>query len=418
MPFIPNTPESLLARSDSKNPSKTCQGLTAAGRPCRRAISPAAAATASSQRPHHTHHTPNLFCWQHKEQAATAAQPSLIQRSTIRERSSVDTLVDRLGLLDVRDGKAIVKDTTRKDALDRRRGTHMKEKEALQLELGHAKRQPKPKSKGLLSLLCGSGSVESKSISPKAIKITSQPASSSTTSMSQMHPRISVPSRPRPPFPRDPSSRDLLRLIPRSLPPQTTSALLAELAKPISDFDEEGYIYMFWLTQGSSSLTPPTDTAARLLETSPRPGAGRRKTSDVLQEFASEHSVNDQAGMAGNKAILLKIGRASNVQRRLNEWKRQCGYHLSLIRYYPYQASQAPGATKQSEPRKVPNAHKVERLIHIELAGRRAGHGGGCEACGREHREWFEVDASRDGVKAVDEIIKRWVDWGFRTNLS
>lgn len=65
-------------------------------------------------------------------------------------------------------------------------------------------------------------------------------------------------------------------------------------------------------------------------------------------------------------------------------------------------------------PRKVPNVNRVERLIHIELAGKRAQGSGKCGTCGREHREWFEVDASRDGVKAVDAVIRRWVEWGER----
>lgn len=37
-----------------------------------------------------------------------------------------------------------------------------------------------------------------------------------------------------------------------------------------------------------------------------------------------------------------------------------------------------------------------------------------CGACGREHREWFEVEASKKGVKGVDEVVRRWVDWGTR----
>lgn len=106
------------------------------------------------------------------------------------------------------------------------------------------------------------------------------------------------------------------------------------------------------------------------------------------------------------KTILLKIGRAQNVQRRLNQWTRQCGYKLSLIRYYPYHSDEAPRT-----PRKVPRVNRVERLVHLELAGKRARGSGRCGACGREHREWFEVEASREGVKGVDEVIRRWVGW-------
>ena len=64
-------------------------------------------------------------------------------------------------------------------------------------------------------------------------------------------------------------------------------------------------------------------------------------------------------------------------------------------------------------PRKIPHSHKVERLVHIELAGRglRVADREKCEACGREHREWFEVEASRAAVADVDEVVRRWSDW-------
>lgn len=51
----------------------------------------------------------------------------------------------------------------------------------------------------------------------------------------------------------------------------------------------------------------------------------------------------------------------------------------------------------------------MERLIHIELAAKRVVKK--CEACGKDHREWFEVEASREGVRGVDEVVRRWVGW-------
>ena len=62
--------------------------------------------------------------------------------------------------------------------------------------------------------------------------------------------------------------------------------------------------------------------------------------------------------------------------------------------------------------RKVPHAHRVERLIHLELAEQRVMKK--CDACGKDHREWFEVEASKKGVKAIDEVVRRWVDWAER----
>jgi hypothetical protein len=60
--------------------------------------------------------------------------------------------------------------------------------------------------------------------------------------------------------------------------------------------------------------------------------------------------------------------------------------------------------------RKVPYVKRVERLIHLELAEKRVMRD--CAACGREHREWFEVEASEKGVRNVDEVVRRWVAWG------
>jgi hypothetical protein len=53
-------------------------------------------------------------------------------------------------------------------------------------------------------------------------------------------------------------------------------------------------------------------------------------------------------------------------------------------------------------------------LIHLELADQRVIKQ--CDACGKTHKEWFEVEATKDGVKKVDEVVKRWVDWDEKTN--
>jgi hypothetical protein len=211
-----------------------------------------------------------------------------------------------------------------------------------------------------------------------------------------------------------------MSLIPPDTSPQTASQLLAELAKPVSAQDEPGYIYIFWLTPESQPATPPAEAARSLLAppSTPTRSRGGRRPSDVLASFAT----TDDDQNKKTKKILLKIGRATNVQRRLNEWQRQCGYNLSLIRYYPYipssTGSPSPnpgrgGDDGEITPRKMPHSHKVERLVHLELAGRglRVADREKCGACGREHREWFEVEASREGVRGVDEVVRRWVEW-------
>ena len=312
------------------------------------------------------------YCWQHQDQAG--APPQGLQSFTIKDRTSTDTLVDRLGLLDIQQRKE-----------QRRRET---EKQALH-EYARPPRRKQPKPRSTLAILCCIGEADESIRGPRPVKVNAQASAT------------------RPPIARDPSSRtgELLSYIPKTASPQTASLLLTELAKPFSESDDEGYIYMFWLTP-EDLPTAPTEAAPSLLAPPSRPQPGHIRTSDVLNAFA--------ATTPNKKTILLKIGRAQNVQRRLNQWTRQCGYNLSLIRFYPYHNS--PSTTSVNKvprtPRKVPNAHKVERLIHIELSGKRSQHEGKCGVCGREHREWFEIEASREGVKAVDEIVRRWVDWG------
>jgi hypothetical protein len=380
MPFIPHTPESLLPRSDSKNPAATCRGLTSTGRPCRRGLSKS---PQSSPSPSPRTASPDGFCWQHKDQAKSTL-PQGLPSTTIKERTSIDTLTERLGLLEVEQRKR--QKTLPKQDLQPSRST----------------RKPQPKSN--LRLVCCIGEADNGKRAPRPVK------NSDLRTKSSMPNKIS-----RPPITRDPSSRtgEFLSLIPPSTAPGTTALLLTEMAKAVSEHDDEGYIYMFWLTPESLPSTPPTEAAPSLLAP-PIRQPGQRRTSDILNSFASNiHNSN-------RKTILLKIGRAQNVQRRLNQWTRQCGYNLSLIRYYPYQSSSLSSTCVNEPPktpRKVANVHKVERLIHIELNGKRAVSGGKCGACGREHREWFEVEASRDGVRAVDEVVRRWVDWGERAPM-
>ncbi|KAH8761882.1 meiotically up-regulated gene 113-domain-containing protein [Hyaloscypha finlandica] len=420
MPYIPHTPESLLPRSDSKNPTATCRGLTSNGRPCRRAISksPQPSPSPSPRRTSSAPSTPNpeAFCWQHKVQADVhvTVLPQGLQSATIRERTSIDTLVDRLGLLEVEQ---------KKERRQHRKPVPVKDPEKHSQRVDHVTQRPQrpgPRSKPQsdLGLFCCIGVADESKRAPRPVN--HKPSRRMTATIPTQQ-RSKLPtavqqklSSQRPSIARDPSSRtgEFLSLIPTSASPQVTASLLAELAKPVSDADDEGYIYMFWLTPESVPAPPPSETASSLLAPPSRPIPGQRRTSDVLSTFAST-APNAQ----DKKTILLKIGRAQNVQRRLNQWTRQCGYNLSLIRYYPYHPTTLSDTSVNEiprTPRKVPNAHKVERLIHIELNAKRAQGSGKCNVCGREHREWFEVDASKDGVKAVDEVVRRWVNWGER----
>ena len=346
MPFVANTPESLLGRADSKNPASTCHGITSSGRPCRRPIT--AVPRGRGLKVDLAHE--GLYCWQHKEQASHSTQsspgPKRHHETILEERSSIDTLADRLGLVDL--GQKPLK----------------KPKPA----------RSKPPSK-LQCCFCFSLPLDEVQPPPR-------PRSRPRPQMSASMPELRRP-------PRQSPTAQLKRLIPNSVDAATASALLAELTKPLAD--EPGYIYMFWLTPASKAH-PPVD-AARSLLAPPSPTRSRRP-SDIVSEYTGQSKAT----------MLLKIGRAANVQRRMNQWQRQCGYDIEMLRYYPY--------VQTAAPRTTPHCRRVERLIHIELAGMGLKAAmGACETCGRDHREWFEVRATREGVRSVDEVVRRWVAW-------
>ncbi|KAF2263839.1 DUF1766-domain-containing protein [Lojkania enalia] len=526
-PFIGHTPESLLPRSDSKNPATTCKGITSSGRPCRRSIANAKNSrnngvlavmpVVSEDYKDNKEGLAAFFCWQHKDQAeqlaatnATAPERQDTRIYPLQERSSIDTLVARLGVLGGEDspqantqrkkeGQRVKENSSarpprrvnRPPTWDRVYGPLMSVPSDLITEQKRPSQRPvssrpqPPKRRSFWALLCCLGPADDDyvevvrhkkriegqvrpTVNPIQAPMSEAPqrisqgharssnaspnqlsASRSNNSIPARKPLGEKPSRPINRNSQQPASEtlNLLAHIPKSLSPQTTSLLLTELSKPISPHDDEGYIYIFWLTSEAAG-PPPSSTASTLLAPPSRPEQGRR-TSDVLRQYSVRRPQrpNTSGGKAEQRGtsspskdtILLKIGRASNVHRRMNEWTRQCGYSLSLVRFYPYvpstplpspQGSPAnsrrpsyqnqrpsdPGRQVSEGVRKVPHVHRVERLIHIELADQRVKKN--CEACGKEHREWFEVEAVREEVKAIDEVVRRWVGWAENVSNS
>jgi len=75
--------------------------------------------------------------------------------------------------------------------------------------------------------------------------------------------------------------------------------------------------------------------------------------------------------------IQLKVGRAVNLVKRLDQWDKQCGSKVQIVRgWWPgtveddsddgTNGSLLKGNIKAGEP--GPLCHRVERLVHIELA--------------------------------------------------
>ncbi|OAG21126.1 DUF1766-domain-containing protein [Alternaria alternata] len=445
--FTGTTPESLIPRSDSRNPATTCKGITKSGRPCRRPIDAkvseddgviAVVSVLSDDSDDDEIGAAAYFCWQHKDQAeqlaAQATSGPATQLYPLKERNSIDTLVERLGVLDFGEPDEATRRQKKKSTQGRRtsgsrpprrinrpatwdnvEGPLMSVPSDVMAERkrrDHRPSKPPPQRKKQsfwASLCCGSADDDYAEVKP------ARPVNRTTREESE--------------------TAKLLRYIPNTLPPQLASTLLAQLSKPLSPHDEEGYIYIFWLTPESAGPAP-SSAASTLLAPPTRSDQGRR-TSDVMRQYSVKGGQRPRSNTARSRSgeadsspekdtILLKIGRANNVHRRMNEWTRQCGYSLSLVRYYPYVSSSTPSpqpspaqsrrqsSTNTDIVRKVPHAHRVERLIHLELADQRVIKQ--CDACGKTHKEWFEVEATKDGVKKVDEVVKRWVDWDEKTN--
>ncbi len=489
MTFTGRTPEALLSRNDSKLSSTTCRGITSSGRPCRRTIASSKLAPVAQIARNVDPIVGNAsfdtrardvilagYCWQHKAQADNEEKrivPPIessghVALRRLNHRSSIDTLVARLGILDLDHGVREALDSVhvnRKAVTPRRRRSDTKtSRQALDVvinpvgsvvsakECTHARNRMRPttsinpglapiikrsprKSPGLFAALCFGGGVEDDYM--EVVRHRHRSGQSSTRPESHRvarpHDATEKSSPPRGasseeaahennrPIPSTQTAQ-FLALIPRNLTPQLTSLLLGELSKPISPYDEEGFIYIFWLTE-TTSKQPSATEAASLLGESAQSSPGRR-----ANEIIRNHATKSDNG-SSEKKILLKIGRTSNVHRRMSEWTRQCGYSLSLLRFYPYispsqssssdrmpdNASPQRNPPRKSEQREsggvrmVPHAHRVERLIHIELADKRIKRS--CDVCAKEHREWFEVGASRESVGDVDSVIRRWVSW-------
>ena len=432
-----------MGRSDSKNPSTTCRGITNSGRPCRRAIAARkSGVVAVVEGDDGDIEEASYYCHDHKAQAANAG--GLGRKKTelfpLQERSSIDTLVQRLGVEGVGSEISAKVKQSRHDGQHKRQDAPYGEKYGLGQAEG--RKHNKKKSSFWSALCCGGGDDEDdymEVVRHKKRLEGSRPSNASPRPSSNSKPH----SRPTSELPIRPAAQhaasnsqtgNLLSLIPPTLSPTTASALLAELSKPPNPNDEEGYIYIFWLTP-QQDKAPDTTTARSLLSPEKRPQRERR-ISDVVSEFSYTANATRGVNSQARPTILLKIGRANNVTRRMNEWQRQCGYALSLVRWYPYVSSSAPPSPAPSSPartpkrqsaqnasrpaaarressgmvRKVPCVKRVERLIHLELAEKRVMRD--CAACGREHREWFEVEGSEKGVKGIDEVVKRWVAWG------
>lgn len=131
----------------------------------------------------------------------------------------------------------------------------------------------------------------------------------------------------------------------KHLQPETKVLLRKEMEKPYSDSEELGYVYAFEI-HGAFSL--------------------------VL--VACRHLLTVQPTDKNDPSFVhIKVGRTVRLTRRLEQWSRQCSSKPQILRgFWPPSSQNATGSMLDLARLDVglpgPSCHRLERLIHIELA--------------------------------------------------
>ncbi|KAF9902693.1 hypothetical protein EC991_004616 [Linnemannia zychae] len=156
-----------------------------------------------------------------------------------------------------------------------------------------------------------------------------------------------------------------------NLPDYVQNKLRKAMERPVSETDKPGYIYVYQLLETRSTGT---------------------------------HT-------------LFKVGRTDNVHRRMNEWSDKCGSPPILLEVFPEQGALAPKDENDlAENAKAEDdtvitglrcryAHRVERLIHIELKPfHDKNHTCPCKT---KHMEWFMIP-NQPGLNEKQQLKQAW----------
>jgi hypothetical protein len=119
---------------------------------------------------------------------------------------------------------------------------------------------------------------------------------------------------------------------------------------------------------------------------------------------------------------LYKVGRTTNVCRRLYQWNKQCKYIPELIESFPkfdFSSSNKENIESTPEIINCKYVHRAERLIHIELKARFKADTEKCMKCGSMHQEWFKVSNldscniinGMHGWDEINNIIVHWISY-------
>ncbi|KAJ8663491.1 hypothetical protein O0I10_000733 [Lichtheimia ornata] len=170
----------------------------------------------------------------------------------------------------------------------------------------------------------------------------------------------------------------------------------------------------------------------------------RKKRKEIRQEMRKPLSQRDQDGyiyayilthgprVPTSKYAYFKIGRTIDPIRRMYQVSQKCKYVPEIVELFPHMPSASQlkkrltTANAIHHPATIPKcpvSHRVERLVHLELSGLYPHAGFNCKECGTKHREWFRIARQRKpgGSYATDHelwmehirpVILRWIQYG------
>jgi hypothetical protein len=381
-----------------------------------------------------------FFCWQHKEQAVGLIDGA--KKVDIAGRTSLETVLKGLGLEEVPEEEEEIEGAKVEEKVRRRKTERLEDEKRMSEKRKEGKKQVGFLTRLLSCLRLGDGkskprleAVRSKtssrtskvrfqdparipllhqqrhSMSPSPLSRPPQPAQSSSAPSIQRKPLQTLNGKQlkyrsqSSPLPKTIKESTSLAQWTPSLPSTPTditrlvyAKLLTAMSEPPTPGDGKGYIYMFWETSIPTSQNEISSASlvARGLATA--------RDMALFERRAKLEYSNNASPSAPPRSVFLKIGKASNVRRRLSQWRNQCRYNIALLRYYPQEKNQInPGES-------IKFMGKVEKLVHLhlEMLGLRVNRQ--CR-CGTEHREWFEVMATESGIREVDGVIGKWVGW-------
>ncbi|TKX24227.1 hypothetical protein C1H76_3530 [Elsinoe australis] len=242
---------------------------------------------------------------------------------------------------------------------------------------------------------------------------------------------------PNPPDPTRPSPfplTNMIDLIPRHLCFHRTRDLWLRMFKP-NKLATRGYIYCFWLDAVATPV--PRHGAADEDDASDPSVYQSRDVDEVVRVFCQRI-----ARRAERRTTRIKIGYAADVRERVAKWTGKCGLGAPFFVSWPAvdaegiraggrarrgqrarsdggrrgnggrESSESVGEVDASAAdgggRLVPDAERVESLVHRELADKWVPMEK-CVPCDRKHDEWFELEVSEESVRKLDGIVRKWI---------